>query len=68
MMPNKLPQSRDDRLQSTMDIAFNGACPRMNRAERRTAKGKLLVVRGQLAALEAKIKFLEEEKLETQNG
>ena len=33
-----------------------------NRAERRTAKGKLLVALGKIAMLEAKLKFLEEEK------
>ncbi len=64
MMPCKIPQSRDDRLQQRMDEAYSSICPPMNRAERRTARGKLLVAQGKIAALEAKIKFLEEEQYE----
>lgn len=68
MMPSNIPPSREERLQSAMDAAYSRVCPQMNRAERRTAKGKLLVALGKIAMLEAKLKFLEEEKLQQESG
>lgn len=43
------------------DLAYSEICPRMNRAERRTARGKMLVAQAEAAALKAEVAYLREE-------
>lgn len=61
MMKKRPVQSREDALNEAMDTAYSEVCPPMNRAERRSARGKLMVAQGQIAALKAKLAFLEAE-------
>jgi hypothetical protein len=46
--------------------AYDAICPPMNRAERRTAKGRMLVAQAEAAALRAEVEFLRREL--TANG
>ena len=41
--------------------AYNAICPPMNRAERRTAIGRMLVAQAEAAALRAEVDFLRRE-------
>jgi len=40
------------------EAAYSSVCPPMNRAQRRTAKGKMLVAYGELAAHQAEMNYL----------
>lgn len=41
--------------------AYNAICPPMNRAERRTAMGRMLIAQAEAAALRAEVAFLRRE-------
>ena len=49
---------REQRLAHAKDRAYSEICPPMNRAERRTAKGRMLVAQAEAAALRAELDFL----------
>ena len=40
--------------------AYDEICPRLNRAERRTAHGRMLVAQAELAAAQAELEYLRE--------
>lgn len=44
--------------------AYADVCPLMNRVERRTARGKLLVAQGELARVKAEMEFWKQRALE----
>ena len=52
---------REESLRSARQEAYAAVCPPMNRAERRTAKGRMLVAQAEAAALRAEIEFLRSE-------
>lgn len=52
---------REMALQSARDFAYSQVCPPMNRQERRTARGRMLVAQGEAAALRAENEFLKRE-------
>ena len=47
-------------LQSARWNAYTAICPPMNRADRRTARGRMLVAQAEAAALKAEVEFLRE--------
>lgn len=51
-------QRRDDRREDARQSAYREVCPQMNRAERRTAKGRMLIAQAEAAAMRAEIEFL----------
>lgn len=51
----------EESLRSARQEAYAAVCPPMNRAERRTAKGKMLVAMAEAAALRAEVEFLRRE-------
>jgi hypothetical protein len=48
-------------LRSEKQAAYDAVCPAMSRADRRTAKGRMLVAQGEAAALRAENAFLKSE-------
>ena len=50
-----------EKLESKRLQAYSSVCPPMNRVERRTARGRMLVAQGESAALRAEVEFLQEE-------
>lgn len=54
-------QLREDEINQRREDAYQSVCPPMNRAERRSAKGKMLIALAEAAALRAEIEFLKEE-------
>ena len=52
---------RELQLEHERRQAYAAACPPMNRAERRTARGRMLVAQGEAAALRAEVEFLRNE-------
>ena len=42
------------------NMAYDKICPRLNRAERRTAHGRMLVAQAELAAMQAELEYLRE--------
>lgn len=57
-------QWREEAIDQCKADAYYAVCPRgMNRADRRTAKGKMLVAQAEAAALRAEVEFLREELL-----
>jgi len=52
---------RDVRLQYVKQTAYDAICPSMSRAERRTAKGRMLLAQAEAAALRAEVEFLKQE-------
>ncbi len=52
---------RADELDLARRRAYEAVCPPMNRAERRTAKGRMLVAQAEAAALRAEVEFLHAE-------
>ena len=52
---------REEALRSARQEAYSAICPPMNRAERRTAKGRMLVAMAEAAALRAEVEFLRRE-------
>jgi len=48
--------------------AYYSVCPPMNREERRTARGKLLVAQGEAAALRAENEYLKQQLEEARNA
>ena len=42
------------------DKAYDEICPRLNRAERRTAHGRMLVAQAECAAMRAELEYLRE--------
>lgn len=49
---------REERLRRARMDAYDSVCPPMNRAERRTARGRMLVAQAEAAALRAEVEFL----------
>ena len=47
-------------LQHVRQEAYTAICPPMNRADRRTARGRMLVAQAEAAALKAEVEFLRE--------
>lgn len=62
-MSNDLGESarREINLSAAKQYAYDRACPSMSRAERRTARGRMLVAQGEAAALRAENEFLKSE-------
>lgn len=54
-------EMREESLRSAKQEAYAAVCPPMNRAERRTAKGRMLVAQAEAAALRAEVEFLRRE-------
>jgi hypothetical protein len=54
-------EMRDHNLAHARTTAYEAVCPPMNRAERRTARGRLLVAQAEAAALRAEVEFLRAE-------
>jgi hypothetical protein len=54
-------EMREARLNCKREEAYDAICPPMNRAERRTARGRMLVAQGEAAALRAEVEFLRQE-------
>jgi hypothetical protein len=54
-------QMRDMHLDAAKESAYSAICPPMSRAERRTAKGRMLVAQAEAAALRAEVEFLRQE-------
>lgn len=54
-------QLRDDELDRRREHAYQSVCSNMNRADRRSAKGKMLLAQAEAAALRAEVEFLKEE-------
>ena len=54
-------QSKAEILHEIRESAFKDVVPQMNREERRTAKGKMLVAKGEAAALKAENEYLRAE-------
>jgi hypothetical protein len=52
---------REDRIRSAKSRAYAEVCPPMSRAERRTAKGRMLVAQAEAAALRAELELLRSE-------
>ena len=52
---------RDEQIERERRQAYADVCPQMNRAERRTARGRMLVAQGEAAALRAEVDFLRQE-------
>jgi len=52
---------REEALRSARQAAYSAVCPPLNRAERRTAKGRMLVAMAEAAALRAEVEFLRRE-------
>ena len=52
---------RQRQIEYEKQCAYDAICPAMNRAERRTAKGKMLVAQAEAAALRAEVEFLRRE-------
>jgi hypothetical protein len=61
MMPRYIEQSADDRTQQAYTQAYYDYLGHMNRKERRTAHGRMLVAEAENKALLAKIAVLEAE-------
>lgn len=66
MMPRGLSEQemREANLDYAKRSAYEAICPTMNRAERRTARGRMLVAQAEAAALRAEVEFLRAELLE----
>ena len=64
MMPRRptYEEIRDENLAIKKRDAWNEVCPPMSRAERRTAKGRMLIAQAEAAALRAEIEFLKQEQ------
>ncbi len=62
-MHNRLTKAelRNRRLDHAISQAYSSVCPVMSRAERRTARGRMLVAQAEAAALRAEVEFLREE-------
>jgi len=54
-------EMRKAQLSYEKQAAYDAICPAMNRAERRTTKGRMLVAQAEAAALRAEIEFLRRE-------
>ena len=54
-------EMREADLRDKRQAAYDSVCPPMNRAERRTAKGQMLVAQAEAAALRAEVEFLRRE-------
>ncbi len=52
---------RDRRLQDRKETAYGWEVPEMNRKERRTARGRVLVAEAEARSLQAENEFLKEE-------
>jgi hypothetical protein len=50
-----------DGIQRARQSAYDAVCPPMSRAERRSAKGRMLIAQAELAAMKAENDFLREE-------
>lgn len=50
--------SDSEKINQARDEAYSEVCPPMNRKERRTAKGRMLVAMGEAAALRAENEFI----------
>ncbi len=60
-------QIREMNVEMCRQEAYDAICPPMNRAERRTARGKMLVAQAEAAALRAEVEYLRSE-LANMNG
>lgn len=54
-------EMREAQLRCEKQAAYDAICPPMNRAERRTTKGRMLVAQAEAAALRAEVEFLKRE-------
>lgn len=54
-------EMRESSLRSAKQDAYDSICPPLNRAERRTAKGRMLIAQAEAAALRAEVNFLRDE-------
>ena len=52
---------RAEQLEHEKRQAYADVCPPMNRAQRRTARGRMMVAQGEAAALRAEVEFLRQE-------
>ena len=52
---------REQQLEYAKSKAYAEICPPMSRADRRTAKGRMLVAQAEAAALRAELEFLRRE-------
>lgn len=60
MQPRELTeaQMQAHNVEYLREAAYSNVCPPMNRAQRRTAKGKMFVAQGELAAHQAEMYYL----------
>ena len=63
----QISESREEALIRVRIGAYNNICGNLNRAERRTTKGRLLVIQAEYAALKAENDFLREELAQYRN-
>lgn len=54
-------QLRDEEIEYRREVAYQSVCPPMNRADRRSARGKMLIAQAEAAALRAEVEFLKKE-------
>ena len=54
-------ETREAQLNYKRTEAYDAICPPMNRAERRTARGRMLLAQAVAAALRAEVEFLRRE-------
>ena len=59
-MQHRLVDCDEDRLRRKLDAVFEEHCPPMNRKERRTMKGKLLIAEAKLKVAEAELAHFKE--------
>lgn len=54
-------EMREETIRQRRASAYESICPNLNRKERRTAYGKMLVAQAEAASLQAEVDFLREE-------
>lgn len=51
-------EMRRREIEDVRERAYSAICPRLNRAERRTAHGRMLVAQAEAAAMRAELEYL----------